>query len=641
MADFRKWLYALAFVALIAGLTVPATAQIQPFTCAALQAGVTPTIRAEGYTELVGDLVLNCTGGASTTAGQAVPQIDITVISNTNITSRVTASGSGGSFEDALLIIDEPNAPGPNSNRPILNCGNTGAPDTNLSAGPGVCSISSNGNPAQTYDGTLNVVGQTGGTATVPLQAVCGSGGGAPLVPASGSYGCGRPNVFQGRQGTVFNPGQFNAVTFNGVPIDPPGTGTNRVLRFTNIRVDAEFYGVASGFNPNTITLSVSTNGSTSIGINISQQVVAFIAHGLNILSSSGNTSINRLNFVQCESELPLLYIGKSSATVNAVWASCATAGGSSQCGTGGIASISFQEGFANSWKTKNLSYLVANGTPSTPGGGYIYSGTAAVPTVDDDQNVPGAVYNTESGFEYNSAATLLNPNPPSGISSTVVTGANNTGYAFNSGATGISGAGVANNGTRLAVAFSNIPSGASVWVSPLLYLYRQGTTSSSIPGVGGTITGVMLLTSTDAQGDTAFTQAGTPNLGTGGNLVQVSNSLAVYEIIFADNNTSEQVDVPVRGGLPDQPGRQPAERAAESESSHAGDWWIRSVLSGQLRAESAAAAEHGSSNCSIRSGPDGSEPVRNQSLRVQHAVPVCHQPGRIRHRLRNRQYIA
>ena len=32
MADFRKWFYALAFVALIAGLTVPANAQVTPFT---------------------------------------------------------------------------------------------------------------------------------------------------------------------------------------------------------------------------------------------------------------------------------------------------------------------------------------------------------------------------------------------------------------------------------------------------------------------------------------------------------------------------------------------------------------------------------------------------------------------------------
>ena len=35
MADFRKWFYALAVVALLAGLTVPASAQIVPFNCTA------------------------------------------------------------------------------------------------------------------------------------------------------------------------------------------------------------------------------------------------------------------------------------------------------------------------------------------------------------------------------------------------------------------------------------------------------------------------------------------------------------------------------------------------------------------------------------------------------------------------------
>jgi len=66
MADFRKWFYALAFVALIAGLTVPASAQIVPFNCTVTQGGATPTVRVEGYTELVGDLVLGCSGGTPT-----------------------------------------------------------------------------------------------------------------------------------------------------------------------------------------------------------------------------------------------------------------------------------------------------------------------------------------------------------------------------------------------------------------------------------------------------------------------------------------------------------------------------------------------------------------------------------------------
>src|SRR5215831_18655330 len=76
MADFRKWIYALAVVALLAGFTVPVSAQAPPFQCIA-NAGVPPIVRAEGYTEQVGDLTLNCTGGVSTPAGITVPPVNV------------------------------------------------------------------------------------------------------------------------------------------------------------------------------------------------------------------------------------------------------------------------------------------------------------------------------------------------------------------------------------------------------------------------------------------------------------------------------------------------------------------------------------------------------------------------------------
>ncbi len=64
MADFRKWFYALAVVALLAGLSIPASAQGTAVNC--INGGATtPIVRAEGLTELMGDLVLNCSGGNS------------------------------------------------------------------------------------------------------------------------------------------------------------------------------------------------------------------------------------------------------------------------------------------------------------------------------------------------------------------------------------------------------------------------------------------------------------------------------------------------------------------------------------------------------------------------------------------------
>ena len=70
MADFRRCLYALALVALLAGFTASASAQA--FQCTN-STGVPPVVRAEGYSELMGDIVLDCTGGIPTPPNQTVP----------------------------------------------------------------------------------------------------------------------------------------------------------------------------------------------------------------------------------------------------------------------------------------------------------------------------------------------------------------------------------------------------------------------------------------------------------------------------------------------------------------------------------------------------------------------------------------
>src|SRR5271166_6388475 len=94
MADFRKWILALAVVALLAGSAVPASAQAA-VTCGS-SVTVTPIVRSQGLTELVGDLVLTCTGGTPTLAGNPVPAVNITVFLNTNITSKVLGTQVAG-----------------------------------------------------------------------------------------------------------------------------------------------------------------------------------------------------------------------------------------------------------------------------------------------------------------------------------------------------------------------------------------------------------------------------------------------------------------------------------------------------------------------------------------------------------------
>jgi len=90
MADFRKCFYAFAGAALLAGLTIPASAQGLPVTCNT-NASVPTIVRSQAYADFVGDYVLSCTGGSPTAAGQTVPQVTVTIFLNTNITSKLTA----------------------------------------------------------------------------------------------------------------------------------------------------------------------------------------------------------------------------------------------------------------------------------------------------------------------------------------------------------------------------------------------------------------------------------------------------------------------------------------------------------------------------------------------------------------------
>jgi len=557
MADFRKWFYALAVIAVLTALAVPAAAQNPPFQCVA-NAAVPPIVRAEGYTELVGDLTLNCTGGVPTPAGSAVPQVNVTVfLQQTNITSKILqGSSSANGFNEALLIIDEPNS-AVNPARPILNCGNVGAADSGPS-GPGVCEIFATAlGPAFTYDGTPNVKGNFGAADTT--IAACANNTYCPT-----NYGYGRPNTFQGRVGTVQNAGQFNATTWNGVPLDPPGTTTNRTIRITNVRANAVAVGVSSTFTTATIVMSISVNGNTSLSINNPQQIVAFVQRGL-----LGGVQQSNLNFIQCASENPDLF----NKTISPAFAQN-EGFNIDGFGIGAIAAtpstqplIRFIEGFASSWKVKNLAFDLGSGSGNTVVSGnanfsaiqnfYIYNGALNYPTTDAWQNVPGAIYNTESGFEFsgtsNNSVPGVNPspNPPQGFGTVPVT-ANTVALFSNRNSntttdTGIAGAGVASQGTRLAISFTNIPQGASVFVPPIVYLQRQfigypGGLSTVFVAGQAQPTGVMVLTNTSSvDGSGSFSRA-----TTGTALQMVSNGLAVYEILYADPFSLEYADVPV-----------------------------------------------------------------------------------------------
>jgi hypothetical protein len=204
---------------LVVGLAASALAQPSPMLCGT--SANNPLLREEGYTEPVGDLFIVCTGGVPTAPGDVVPAADFTVFfNNTRITSKVTATAASNTllFTESLLLVDEPNT-NLGTQHPILNCGQTGAPDDGP-AGPGVCSITSTGDPTATYDGTT-----------------------------------GHPNVFQAR---VEDSVYFSSIKFVGVPVDPPGTGNVRYFRITNLRANATAFTGCSMTTLCTISATVS-----------------------------------------------------------------------------------------------------------------------------------------------------------------------------------------------------------------------------------------------------------------------------------------------------------------------------------------------------------------------------------------------
>jgi hypothetical protein len=299
--------------------------------------------------------------------------------------------------------------------------------------------------------------------------------------------------------------------------------------------------------------MSVSFTGTTFIQVNNfsgQQLTVATVLRGLTA------TAASQLGFLQCQSENPKLATGTATTGTNLVNYTVQPA-------------VTFLEGFQNAWKTKNVSFLQTSVVPTSGGAtgngilgtnGAQYLGTINYPG-DLAQNATGSNYNTESGWEWvgSTAGQVVtpsqvpSPNPPAAIGTIPV--ASNGFALFDSNGTGISSAGVATQGTRLAMSFSNQAQGVSIFVPPVVYLNNAITK---------TITGVMVLTSTAADGSGGF--AGPTGIGAPGNpgtsassglsgtgltigtnaLSAVSNGLAVYEVLFSDPNSIETTTVPV-----------------------------------------------------------------------------------------------
>ncbi len=306
--------------------------------------------------------------------------------------------------------------------------------------------------------------------------------------PAANTYQCGRPNLFQGQIDAA-----PNVVKFIGVPFDPPGPNGHRVLRFTNFRVAPQRF-AAGSLVLQTMTMSVSINSSLSIAIANREIQVASVLQGFTDLS--GNLA-----------EGPL------------------------------TAPIRFREGFPSSWRMRNVSATVGDnlgtlGNGTWVGNSWIYNNGTHNPA-DVAQNVPGAVYNTEEGYTWQNNGDNAPPasNPPLGFGTSTgfpLAGGPLVSAGFGGTNTNISLAGVAQSGTRFAIRFTNIPIGGSVTLPTSVSVVRAGDT---------TVTGVMALTATDAAGAGPYM----PRSGT----FTSTDSLAVYEVLFAQPYIIEDVNIP------------------------------------------------------------------------------------------------
>jgi hypothetical protein len=515
MADFRKCLFAFAVLALMLGAST-AYAQIPGGGTSSIVCDFSPanptTVSAENISALVGDFVLICTGGTPTPAGQLIPQDNVTLTLNVNVTSRLL----GGGYIDALLTIDEPfptaalgGVPNPQVNGPSQIVGSP--------TGQRVCFSNTTGGNASFPPGCNNISGTFNPvTFSFPNKS--------PYDP-SGANGANAYNIFVAHTG--INAGQ---VTWLGVPIDGPGTFGSRIIRMTNIRANACSTTVSNGLVPTAITGVLSFNGSQNVVINqTGAQTLASVQQGL--VSSSTNAFA-----VQCNN----LNVGAGGT------------GGNFPGGKAGIPTfaVTLTEGYAAAFKRKTAAFL-----PNTISDVNDSNNT----TYMFPQNVPGFNYNSESGFE---------PPATNGVQFGFATQGDRFLLVFNNVNAGVSlwvpqyvalvlassstvgGTPVPGNSGPVAATGTGNPAWQGGW---LQLVASNSDLSGNITSVAPTSTATFEFVAPPATTNPFF--ATNPFLGPGlagvfANAVQLSGTgstlTAVYEVVNADPAAIEKASIPI-----------------------------------------------------------------------------------------------
>ncbi|MBN9659630.1 MAG: hypothetical protein J0H49_15715 [Acidobacteria bacterium] len=213
--------------------------------------------------------------------------------------------------------------------------------------------------------------------------------------------GTGGPNVYQAK---VLG---LNAISFQGIPFDPPGSATVRSFRFTNIRVDAASLGISSSMIPNSVYASISASGSHIVSVANPDVMVGFIQKPLAtaVMNSTADLQLPATGGV----ELP----NCTAATKQR------------------FATLRFSKSFATALLPRSAAAFIDTETSPTP--------TA--------QSTIGTLYNSETGF-----------------------------YAPDLPATNnLNKAGLADFGSRIQADFTNLPSGATLYVATVPVTFTNG----------------------------------------------------------------------------------------------------------------------------------------------------------------------
>jgi hypothetical protein len=423
----------LAVLTLFTGL-----AFAQQEQCSAQATNSTP-LRYEGLTEQTGDIIINCVSGIPLATGANIPLVNITVFYNTQVTSRLLGSAlpSGQTPSEALLLIDEPN--------------------TN----PGATPISTGTSPIS-YGSTLGLIPcLTPATGCTQVAGPTNAGYATALMGGTAA-----PNVYQGVV-------SGSSVTFYGVPVLPPSTVGSRVYRITNVRVNANVGGSASGTTP--VQSYITVSGSAALPISNSQPIVGYIQNSLTA-SISGASSWN-----QC------VTVAKSVT-----------------------ATVKFQELFGSAFKTRVAAQQNVAGAGQQ---GVLPASPAAF-----NQSTPGGIYNSESNFVYAGAYTNAGytagladfgtrlkatfNNIPSGVHIYVATA--------NSAAPAVIGGSAANaNVAGTYVGYAELVNGETTsdgaGVLPAVSTDTTGTATSEVTIVAGTGTAVWEVVNTNPNTSESF----------------------------------------------------------------------------------------------------------------------------------------